>query len=180
MSATQNPVSAGVARDSANETVERGHCMSAAIGLRNTPEVKKRTGPLHTHSPTTAPATTHQGLPSLALRTASSGLPTKRAYMGSPDGRGGLRHVRPAMRPTERSGTVSEAGYRRISRIGYCVTSVTRCRRRAVPSAFAELTRISASEEEAPAGRKIGWFDQSTPSVEVRFLALPARLNGRP
>jgi hypothetical protein len=126
-----------VARDSANETVERGHCMSTAIGLRNTPEVKKRTGPLHTHSPTTAPATTHQGLPSLALRTASSGLPTKRAYMGSPDGRGALRrNVRPAMRPTERSGTVSEAGYRRISRIGYCVTSVTRRRTASGPVSF--------------------------------------------
>ena len=51
-----------VARDSANETVERCHCMSAAIGLRNKPEVKNRTGPLHTVRPATAPATTRHGL----------------------------------------------------------------------------------------------------------------------
>src|SRR3984957_15907991 len=51
-----------VARDSANETVERCKWMSAEIGLRNPPEVKNRTGPLHTVSPATAPATPRHGL----------------------------------------------------------------------------------------------------------------------
>src|SRR5580658_10324037 len=50
------------ANESAKETVERRHCMSAAIGLRKTPEVNKRTGPLHTVRPATAPKTTHHRL----------------------------------------------------------------------------------------------------------------------
>jgi hypothetical protein len=48
------------AKDSANETVERAQCMSAAIGLRNTPAVKNSTGPLQTVRPATAPATRPQ------------------------------------------------------------------------------------------------------------------------
>src|SRR5271157_5699537 len=48
--------------DNANEVVPRCHPVSAMIGLRNTPNVKPRTGPLQTNKPVTAPTTTHQGL----------------------------------------------------------------------------------------------------------------------
>src|SRR6516225_9808648 len=48
--------------DKANEAVLRCHPVSAMIGLRNTPNVKPRTGPLQTNKPVTAPTTTHQGL----------------------------------------------------------------------------------------------------------------------
>src|SRR5215471_8014760 len=47
--------------ESANEPLLRCHPISAIIGLRNTPKVNPRTGPLHTNKPVTAPTTTHQG-----------------------------------------------------------------------------------------------------------------------
>src|SRR6185312_4811985 len=51
--------------DSANDVSPRSQPMSSVNGLRNMPKVKPKTGPLHTSSPVTAPATTHQGLENL-------------------------------------------------------------------------------------------------------------------
>src|SRR5215472_8922810 len=58
-------------KDSANEVVLRCQPVSAMIGLRNTPKVKARTGPLQTNRPVTAPTTTHQGLVNLSPKTLS-------------------------------------------------------------------------------------------------------------
>src|SRR5271166_633756 len=67
--------------DNANEVVPRCHPVSAMIGLRNTPNVKPRTGPLQTNKPVTAPTTTHQGL--VNFRPMTHLLPRCRLQPGS-------------------------------------------------------------------------------------------------
>src|SRR6516165_1079212 len=57
--------------DNAKDVVLRIHPVSAMIGLRNTPNVKPRTGPLQTNKPVTAPTTTHQGLVNFSPMTVS-------------------------------------------------------------------------------------------------------------
>src|SRR5271166_910014 len=61
--------------DNANEAVLRCQPVSAMIGLRNTPNVKPRTGPLQTNKPVTAPTTTHQGLVNFSPITLLRTLP---------------------------------------------------------------------------------------------------------
>src|SRR6516165_7228053 len=66
--------------DNAKDVVLRIHPVSAMIGLRNTPNVKPRTGPLQTNKPVTAPTTTHQGLVNFSPMTRLPpryGLPTR-------------------------------------------------------------------------------------------------------
>src|SRR5215467_10633123 len=58
--------------DKAKDTLLRCQPVSAMIGLRNTPKVNPRTGPLQTNSPQTAPTTTHQGLVNFAPIQSSS------------------------------------------------------------------------------------------------------------
>lgn len=57
--------------DKAKEAVLRCQPVSAMIGLRNTPNVKPRTGPLQTNKPVTAPTTTHHGLVNLNRMTTA-------------------------------------------------------------------------------------------------------------
>src|SRR6516165_6670217 len=64
--------------DNAKDVVLRIHPVSAMIGLRNTPNVKPRTGPLQTNNPVTAPTTTHHGLVNFSPMT---GLPPARCRL---------------------------------------------------------------------------------------------------
>src|SRR6516165_11414416 len=61
--------------DKAKEAVARCQPVSAMIGLRNTPNVKPRMGPLQTNKPVTAPTTTHHGLVNFSPMTLPSRTP---------------------------------------------------------------------------------------------------------
>jgi len=70
--------------------VPRYHPISVMMGLRKTPKVNPRTGPLQTNKPVTAPTTTHQGLVNLTphgvVLLALLPSASRSAYIG-PSGR---------------------------------------------------------------------------------------------